>query len=181
MVNTHRFSVKDYHAIIDTGILEGKNVELINGEIIEMSPEKPIHSGLGWRTSKYLDMLFGKDFIIRSGHPITLDDSEPSPDIAIALFDENGYIDRHPNALDLLLVLEISNSTLSFDLGEKKRIYARNGIKNYWVLDVNGKCLWVFSNPENDQFLTETVVSEGELEIPELSGIKINISRILNF
>ena len=145
MKTLYKWTVEDYHQIIESGVLEDKSVELLDGEIVTMSPEKPIHSSRIDTVADYLrDLLRGKAKI-REAHPITLDNSEPEPDIAIVRFDDNNYASRHPYPQDIYWLVEVSNSTLvkaeqcglggfpheqlfQEDLEEKPITYARNGI-----------------------------------------------------
>lgn len=91
-----KWSVEDYHRMIEAGILCDRRVELLAGEIVEMSPETPIHYNTTKRGAKYLEALLLDKADVRFNGPVTLTDSEPEPDIAIVRLPESTYSDRHP-------------------------------------------------------------------------------------
>ncbi|MEM7595536.1 MAG: Uma2 family endonuclease, partial [Cyanobacteria bacterium P01_A01_bin.83] len=95
MKTLYKWSVEDYHQIIESGVLEGKSVELLEGEIIAVSPEKPIHSSRIDTIADYLRNVLRGIAKVREAHPITLDNSEPEPDIAIVHFEDKNYASRH--------------------------------------------------------------------------------------
>lgn len=179
MKTLYKWSVEDYHRIIEAGVVDGKSVELLSGEIVTMSPEKPIHSSRIDSVADYLRNVLQGKAKVREAHPITLDNSEPEPDIAIVRFEDSNYATRHPYAQDIYLLIEVSNSTLSRDLEEKSVIYARNGIPEYWVIDLLNNKLWVFTNPQQDSYLDkQEIITEiiNPIAFPE---IKIKLDALL--
>lgn len=108
------FSVPEYHQLANIGILkETDRVELINGEIITMSPINSPHGGMVNRLTRLLFKLLNDKVTITVQNPVTLDDhSEPEPDLVVARFDKNDYEERHPQPSGVLLVIEVSDSTL---------------------------------------------------------------------
>ncbi len=137
MYSVAKWSVEDYHKMIEAGILSDRPVELISGEILEMSPEDPFHHYFNSSIVKYLRSLLGTQAVISEGHPITLVDSEPEPDIAIVRSPFSLYLNHHPYPEDIYWLIEISNTSLSKNLGAKKTIYASANIQEYWVIDLN--------------------------------------------
>lgn len=125
MITLAKWSVSDYHQMIEAGILSDRQVELLAGEIIEMSPESAPHYMLGEDNSEYLKKLLKDKAYVRFDGPITLSDSEPEPDIAIVRLPREQYRQRHPYPEDIFLIIEISNSTLAKDLNQKKRFMPR--------------------------------------------------------
>jgi Uma2 family endonuclease len=107
-----KWSVDDYHRMIEAGILRDRRVELLAGEIVEMSPETPIHYNTAKRGAKYLEELLAGKADIRFNEPITLLDSEPEPDIAIVRLPESAYNDRHPEPDDIFWVVEVAKTSL---------------------------------------------------------------------
>jgi Uma2 family endonuclease len=152
MKTLYKWSVAEYHHIIETGLLEGKPVELLEGEIIEMSPEGPLHTSTNYSVAEYLRELLRGKAVIREAHPVTLDNSEPEPDIAIVASPYTNYLTRHPFAEDIYWLIEISDRTLKKDLEEKTITYARNRIPEYWVIDLPNKKLWIFNQPQSDRY-----------------------------
>lgn len=152
-----KWTVEDYHRMIEAGIINERHVELIAGEIIEMSPESPFHHFLNLSSADYLRSLLGSKAVISEAHPITLSDSEPEPDIAILRPPITNYKNRHPYPEDIYWLIEIADTTLKKDLGVKKNLYARVGIAEYWVIDIKSQLLNVFQNPrENDYEISKT-------------------------
>jgi Uma2 family endonuclease len=96
MKTLYKWTVEDYHQIIESGVLEGKSVELLAGEILTVSPEKPIHSSRIDTVADYLRKMLQGTAKVREAHPVTLDNSEPEPDIAIVRFEADNYATRHP-------------------------------------------------------------------------------------
>ncbi len=168
-----KWTLQDYHQMIDTGILDDRQVELLRGEIIEMSPEGVPHSFYCRETGEYLRQLLGDRARISEAHPITLpNNSEPEPDIAIVRTPASLYRERHPQPDDIYWLIEISNSTLVKDLGLKKDIYAEAGIPEYWVMDLHRSVLVVFRDWTASGYRSKTQIDSGTispLAFPDLS------------
>lgn len=174
-----RWTVEDYHRMIANGVLAGRQVELIDGQIIDMAPELPIHRATNRRGVKYLEALLKERAVVFSAAPITLpSDGEPQPDICIAAPPESQYDFRHPGPADIYWLIEISNSTLSYDLGEKSKIYARDGIKDYWVVDVQRKQLCVHREPKDGTYHSLNQLSSGSISPLLLPDVAILIERL---
>lgn len=172
---THKWSVEEYHLMIESGLLIGKSVELLNGEIVDISPEREEHSYTNDDVAELLREKLQGLAKIRESHPITLDNSEPEPDIAIARLPKTIYAQHHPYPQDIYWLIEISNKTLSKDLTEKSTIYARNAIVEYWIIDLINKKLIVHTVPEGNKYTKVTEYTKGiisPLAFPEL-GIAI--------
>jgi Uma2 family endonuclease len=172
-----KWSIDDYHQMVDTGLLDDRSVELINGEIIQVAPEGVEHSFYCSNTAKYLRSLFGDLVEIHEAHPITLpNDSEPEPDIAILKTPASRYRTHHPYHDDIFWLIEIANSTLVKDLGVKKELYAAAGIVEYWVMDLQKVELVVFRDLNADIYQSETHLNNGTIcpiAFPDI-GVDIN-------
>ena len=179
MYSVVKWSVEDYHKMIEAGILSDRPVELIAGEILQMSPEGPFHHYLNIRIVEYLRSLLGTQAVISEAHPITLADSEPEPDIAVVRSPYSLYINHHPYTEDIYWLIEISDSTLSKDLGIKKRIYASANIQEYWVIDLNSKILKVFQNPQKDDYSIEQDYNSGVISPLSFPDLKIAVNTLL--
>ena len=180
MKTLYKWTVEDYHQIIESGVLEDKSVELLDGEIITINPEKPIHSSRIDTVADYLrDLLRGKAKI-REAHPITLNNSEPEPDIAIVRSQANNYASRHPYPQDIHFLIEVSNNSLSKDLEEKSVIYAQNGILEYWVIDLRHNKLWVFTQPEQNGYTNRQEVIAGNIHPVSFSSITVEVNKLSN-
>jgi Uma2 family endonuclease len=148
------WSVEDYHRMIAAGILDDRAVELLEGQIYAMVPEGPEHTYSEQTLADRFRQLLRDRACIREDKPITLldTDSEPEPDLAIARGTPLDYVRRHPNATDLLLIVEIANTTLRTDLTRKRDLYARAGIPEYWVVDLQNRRLEVFRHPDGTTY-----------------------------
>lgn len=175
-----KWSVEDYHRMIEAGILCDRNVELLGGEIVEMSPESPFHYYTAKQGTKYLATLLAGKADIRFNGPITLSDSEPEPDIAIVRLPESTYKDHHPYAEDIYWLIEVAKTSLKKDLELKLPIYAQAQIQEYWVLDLSQKQLIVFRNPENNIYLTQQIFSQGNITPLTFPDVQISVERVLN-
>jgi Uma2 family endonuclease len=143
-----RFTVTEYHRLIELGILtEDDNLELLDGYLVhKMSPNPPHDAAIQKGVKKWLRLLApGWDLRVQSA--ITLTDSEPEPDFAIVRGDEQTYVIRHPAAADIGLVVEVSDSTLPGDRDDKGRIYAAAGINYYWIVNLNDRQVEVYTSP----------------------------------
>lgn len=163
--NRYRLPVEAYHQLQELGFLEGR-FEILDGEVISKRGQKPAHSSTLTRLLRILAGLFGADYL-RMQSPIVLPGmdglyNEPEPDAAVTKEPENAYNDRHPGSDDLLLVVEISDTTLRTDLVVKARLYARAGIAEYWVLDLNARQLHIHRAPADGEYTAVTVHAEAE-------------------
>lgn len=174
-----QWSLEEYHQMIAAGILHDRPVELIAGEIIEVAPESPLHRYFLVEAVKYLRQLLIGVAEVYEAHPVTLGDSEPEPDIAIVKLADHCYKTRHPAPGDIYLLVEISDTTLNYDLEQKKKIYAGAQIPEYWVISVQQKQVMIFQAPQADDYQVQTVVSQGDLILAGLPTIKISLSKIL--
>ena len=158
------WSIADYHQMIESGILdEDDRVELLEGKIVCMSPQKPFHAASVQRSSRLLFKLLGDRAEIRIQLPVILgDDSEPEPDIAVVRFDDNEYSFRHPEAADIYLLIEVADSTIAKDRQQKARIYAKNQVLEYWILDVQKRQVYVFRQPDDGIYGEQIVLSSSD-------------------
>jgi Uma2 family endonuclease len=176
-----RWSVEDYHHMIESGLLAGRQVELIDGQIINMAPERPIHRVTYRQGVKYLEALLGDRAVVFATAPVTLSsDGEPQPDLCIAIPPESRYDERHPEPNDIYWLIEVSNSTLSFDLGEKAQMYARHEIRDYWVIDISGSQLWVHREPSNGAYQSVVRYSMGTVTPLALPEVAVEVERLLH-
>lgn len=174
-----KWSVNDYHLMIKSGVLNNRSVELIEGEIIEVSPESPLHRFTNDSIAEYLrGILNGKAKVFES-HPITLDNSEPQPDIAVVCLPNSNYLSHHPYPEDIYWLIEISNTTLEYDLNQKKKIYANAGINEYWVIDLKNTELIVFREVSGNDYKTKFTLKEGVIDTLAFPNLEISVSKII--
>lgn len=132
------WSADEYHQMMRAGIpTSADRVELLDGQIIQMSPQLPSHAGTVQRIDKYFKQILSHQADVRVQLPITLLTFEPEPDIAVVQINPNDYGDRHPTVEDIFLLIEVADCTLNFDCDQKAAIYAKAEIADYWVINVN--------------------------------------------
>jgi Uma2 family endonuclease len=148
MAGFRRFSVSEYHRLIELGILtEDDNLELLDGYLVHKMSRNPPHDAAIQKGTKSWFRVLPPGWDLRVQSAITLSDSEPEPDHAIVRGDETAYLTRHPTAADIGLVVEVSDSTLLGDRDDKGRIYARSGIATYWIVNLNDSQIEVYTSP----------------------------------
>jgi Uma2 family endonuclease len=170
-----RFSVDEYHRMMDAGVfVGGPKCELIHGFILEKPVPKPPHSKSTRRLLYRLGSLFPlPDWIIGIQDSITLSDSEPEPDFFAATGPEEKYDDRHPGPKDLVLVVEVSDWSLKFDRGTKLALYAGSKITQYWIIDVKARRIEVHTDPRGGKspaYRTTTTYGHGDTVPVVVSG-----------
>ena len=180
-VTTYKWSISQWHDLIDTGVLAGKPVELLNGEIVEMSPEGIPHTYTNQSVSDYLREIFQALALIRESHPVTLDNSEPEPDIAVVRLPKTIYKEHHPYPEDIYLLIEISNSSLKKDLETKAQIYARNNIPEYWIIDLANRKSIVHTQPADNNYLQIVEYKSGTISPQAFPNVTIPLDRLLLF
>ena len=179
MKTTIKWSVADYHRIIEAGILADRRVELLDGEVVALSPEAPEHYFLSDETSDELKQRLRSRAVVRLDGPITLATSEPEPDIAIVRLPKTQYRDRHPGSKDIYWIIEYSSSSLSKDLDEKRRLYAASGIREYWVVNLKARHLKVFQDPLADTYQVERTHSTGAIAPLAFPDVSLSVERLL--
>lgn len=173
-----KWSVDDYHRMVEAGILRDRQVELLVGEIVEMSPETPIHYTTAKRGAKYLEELLLGKADVRFNGPITLSNSEPEPDIAIVRLPESSYSDRHPVPEDIFWIVEVAMTSLKKDLDIKAGIYATALIREYWVLDLSAKQILIFKNPRNGKYVEEKAIEKGIITPLAFPEVSVSVERL---
>lgn len=145
-----RWTVTDYYEMAELGKFENRRVELIEGEIVEMSPMLAPHATAVALTQDELKRVFGVGYAVRGQSSFSLsDDSEPEPDVLVAPGSLRDYKHKHPSTA--VLVVEISDSTLRYDRTIKASLYARSGVPEYWILNLQDRQLETFRAPIQDE------------------------------
>lgn len=145
----HLISADAFHRMGEAGILgPADRVELIAGEIIDMSPIGAMHAAIVDVLARHFGRRAGESAFIRCQNPLRLDDlSEPEPDLTILRSRADCYTTAHPGPADVLLVIEVADTSLAYDLGTKVPLYARHGIPEVWVIDAATRRTRVFRQP----------------------------------
>jgi Uma2 family endonuclease len=160
----HRWSRAEYERMAETGVFApDARLELIDGEVIGMPPQSTRHYSAILLVQEALRAAFGSGYHVRTQGPLAIDgQSEPEPDIAIVKGTVRDHVSTHPRTA--ALIVEIADTSLGFDRLTKKRLYARNGIPEYWILDLNAAALEVYRDPRGDDFSSkQTIGRDGSI------------------
>jgi Uma2 family endonuclease len=143
-----RFTVEKYQRLIESGALdEDEPVELIHGWITPKMPHSPPHDSTVTRGQRQLRTRLGDTWTIRAQCSIQLADSQPEPDLAVAIGPDDRYDERHPTPSDLILVVQVAESSLKNDRDVKGPMYAAAGIRTYWIVNLAERQLEVYTDP----------------------------------
>ena len=176
-----KWTIEQYHKLVNAGMLLDRRVELLSGDIIEISPEGMPHAVYCGDAVDYLKQLMGDRAKVREAHPITLpNDSEPAPDIAVVMLAQNRYLDHHPYPADIFLLIEYADSTLTKDLNTKQRIYAQAGILEYWIVNLQASELIIFRQANSAGYETETRLATGNISPLSFPDIDIEVRRLFS-
>jgi Uma2 family endonuclease len=180
MVNTQirQLTSTEYYGMMESGIIrEGERVELILGQIFTMAAKGTRHTVSTTRLLKELLRLVGERAIVRCQDPITLPNhSEPEPDIVIARLRSDDYVNSHPSPEDIILVIEVADSTIKFDRDTKAPLYAAAGIGEYWIINLVDDRLEIYRQPEGNIYTSiEIVTPPRSINLPQFTEIALNI------
>ena len=181
-VTRRPITVDEYHRMGEAGILtEDDRVELIEGELVAMAPIGSDHSGTVNALNHLLVMAVHGRAVVAVQNPVILDDrSEPQPDFAVLRYRDDHYRRATPRAEDVVLIVEIANSSLNYDRAVKRPLYARRGIPEYWIVNVSGHEVEVCRTPVGDRYDTITRAVRGDvLEPALLPGVTISVDALL--
>lgn len=159
-----RFTVEEYHRMGEAGILaEDERVELIEGEIVPMTPIGPRHAGSVNRLNRLWTLRLGDRVVVHVQNPVRLlPDSEVQPDLALLRPRPDFYVKSHPEAADVFLLIEVADTTAEADRRVKVPLYARAGIREFWLLDLSADRVEVYRQPTPDGYHEALVFSRGQ-------------------
>ncbi|NUN66399.1 Uma2 family endonuclease [Pseudanabaena biceps] len=148
-LNLHKFTTKQYQLMYESGVFaESDRYELINGEIREMSPIGRKHVACIIRLVKLFEKKLGDRAMVSAQNSILLDNhAQPQPDLAILKWRDDFYASALPIPDDILLIIEVTDSTIAYDRDVKSPLYAANGIPEMWLFDVNQQIIEGYSQP----------------------------------
>ncbi len=179
-IQHHRWTRETYERMVEVGILGSDDaLELLDGHIVDMSPQGSRHASIVEVVARRLATAFGSGYRVREEKPLALGDwSEPEPDIAVVQGREWDFVDAHPTTA--ALVVEVAESSLATDRGIKKSIYARAGIAEYWIVDVRGGVIEVYRDPVGNDYASRSVFGPGDiLEPSAASGGALAVADLL--
>lgn len=164
LLNRLLFTVEDYHKMIASGVFtKYDRVELIRGEIVQMSPIGPVHAGRVDRINELFMFRLAGRVTVRVQNPVELDDtSEPQPDIALLRRRADFYESGHPHPSDVFLLVEVADSTVRKDREVKMQLYAEDNISEVWLVDINEQCLEVYREPSVNGYQSVQKLESGD-------------------
>ena len=176
------FTVDDYYAMADAGILgHDERVELIEGEIVEMAPIGNRHASCVGRLILLMSQALNKLAIVRVQNPVRIDEySEVQPDLMLLVWQDDFYASGHPGPSDVLLLIEVSDTTLLYDRNVKLPIYARAGIPEVWIVDLQSGQLEAFTQPSSEGYGSSKTLNAGDSISPSaFTDISLAVSDII--
>lgn len=162
----HRWTRHQYEHMVSSGIFHPEErVELVDGDIVDRSPQSSYHSVAVRLIEDALRAVFGSGFDVRAQLPLALDEtSEPEPDIAVVTGSPRDYRNAHPKTA--VLIVEVADTTLAYDRGRKKALYARNRIPEYWVVNLKEDCLEAYRAAEQEDYQSQLRLHRGDVIRP---------------
>jgi Uma2 family endonuclease len=177
----YKISVEDYQKLGEAGVLgEDSRVELIEGELIQMTPIGARHAGT---VSRLHDLLYEqiRDLaLVWQQNPVTLPPgSEPQPDLMLLKHRADHYVDALPTAADVLLIIEVSDTSLEYDRGEKLRLYGSHGIGEYWIVDLPAQRFEVYRQPVAAGYASRLELGASDNVSPlAFSNVRISVASV---
>jgi Uma2 family endonuclease len=175
----HRFTVEEYHRMGETGLLPpDARVELIEGQVVDMSPIGRMHNSVVDRLNRLLIQRLGDAAIVRVQGSVRLSNiTEPQPDVAVLRPRDDFYASVMAGPNDIVVMIEVSDTTLRYDRKIKLPLYARSAVPAVWIVDVNARTILVASDPTDGRYRTEeTVADHGTLT---MLGLEIAVADVL--
>lgn len=162
-----RFTVKEYQSLMKSGALHpALNTELVEGWVVEKMVRDAVHDATLQVVIDALQERIGKEWKLRIQSATQMDDGQPEPDLAVVPGPSRRFQDMHPRPIDIGLLVEISNATVSYDRGPKMRDYARNNVTRYWLVNINERQVEEYTDPTGPtdcpEFKTRRIYREGD-------------------
>lgn len=178
----HRFTVDEYHRMGEVGILhEDDRVELILGEIIDMTPIGSPHASCVGRMVRLFIGRLGERVFVWPHNPVVLSsDTEPQPDLVLLRPRADDYARGHPTPEAMYLVVEVADTTLAFDRRTKAPLYASRGVSDLWIVDLSGQAVEVYREPSQGRHANVKRHGRGERIAPlAFPDVPFDVSEIL--
>ncbi len=163
--DVRRFTIEEYYRIAETGIFDDERVELINGKIITMAAMNTPHIGMVTRLLRLLNATdFAEQYSLLSQVPMRIEKyNEPEPDLMVAKFREDDYLTVYPTPDVMHLLIEVADTTLDRDRGEKKRNYASSNIPEYWIVNLPDQQIEIFKEPKGNDYNFKRIIQSGSV------------------
>ena len=181
-LKTHDFTVDEYHLMGKAGVFhEDDRVELIDGQVVEMTPIGPRHAVCIDRLNGRLSQLVGDSAIVRVQSPMVFGrQAEPEPDVTLLIPPFERYQEVHPGPGEVMLVIEVADTSLEYDRSVKIPLYARAEIPEVWLVNLPDELIEVYRNPAGGRSAEITSISRGETLTPlEVPSVTLSVARIL--
>ena len=178
----HRFSAEEYHRLAEVGILAPNDrVELIEGAIHDMSPIGPFHSGVTMRLNRFFCANAKGRWFVFVQDAVRLDNfSEPQPDLMLLKPAPDDYVSHHPAPDDVFLLVEVADSSLDFDCGKKLQVYARAGIPELWIINLQETTIEVHRDPHFTSYGSKTILRAGDKACPAaFPEVAVDVAELL--
>jgi Uma2 family endonuclease len=173
-----RFTREEYHRMGEAGLFANERVELLDGAVVAMSPHSTRHASAVARAVQALIVACGRTAHVRCQLPIVLDDSsEPEPDIAVCRPAADDFAASHPRPEDVMLVVEVAESSLAYDRGAKAAAYAASGIREYWIVDITTRTVEVLAEPASAYTRRDVRGEKDRLTVP--GGATVAVTDLL--
>jgi Uma2 family endonuclease len=176
-----RISAERYQKMVATGVLtKYDRVELIDGDMIDMAPIGPPHSAAMARLNRLFVLALGDTAIVSPGGSVKLGDySVPQPDLMLLKPRADFYAGQIPLPPDVLLLVEVSESSLAFDQSTKRALYARHGVVEYWVVDIPSKRVHVYREPTGDGYTQAVERTSSDVVSPRaLPAVQVTVGTL---
>jgi Uma2 family endonuclease len=178
----HRFTAEEYHRLAEVGILApDARVELIEGEIHDMSPIGPLHGGVTRRLNRIFSLRAKGRWTVSVQDAVRLDShSEPEPDLVLLKPAPDDYATHHPAPDDVLLLIEVADSSLDFDRSKKIPVYARAGILEVWIINLQETTIEVHRDPHFTSYGSKTILRAGDKAYPAaFPDVAVGVAELL--
>lgn len=178
----HRITVDEYHRMAEIGLLApDARVELIEGEIIDMPPIGSEHASVVDQLNQLLVRAAGERGIVRIQGSVRLSRiTEPEPDVAVLEPRADFYRHAHPSGAEILLLIEVSGSTLRYDRDVKVPLYARHGVREVWIVDLEHRAIHCYASPADGRYEAQATIEHlGVMRLAALPDIAVDLSRLL--
>jgi Uma2 family endonuclease len=182
LTRRHRLTVDEYYRMAEVGVLTpDARVELIEGEIIDMAPIGTRHGSAVKRLTQLLTSALGDSVIVAVQDSLRLSKrSEPQPDLMVLKPRADFYREAHPSADDVLLLIEVSDTTARYDRGIKLNLYARHGVQEVWVVDLDEGLMRTYRQPRGEIYTEVQETAQPTWLSPQaLPGVRIDVSKLL--
>lgn len=165
----------EYDRLVSAGVFGDERIELLEGVLVEMSPQDPAHAEIVHRLARLIGQYIGSEWQLRVQAPLALGEaSAPEPDLAVVA--AGSYLRAHPG--HAALVVEVARTSQKVDLGPKVDIYARGGVPEYWVVDVADGSAHVHRSPGEHGYADVEVVRTATLTSAEVEGVVVDLTRL---